>query len=112
MINRKEDQGQQSIDDIKKEKSDAKVEWEGCDLGSLKDVKQVFTSLRERLDRCDLVCQDWSSSRGSPDTGFVSLSLLLVSTPTLSVWIMMVLTDTSVSTGLGKLLILLRTGSG
>jgi hypothetical protein len=57
MINRKEDQGQASIDDIKKEKADARVEWEGCDLGSLKDVKQVFTSLRERLDRCDLVRQ-------------------------------------------------------
>jgi len=55
MINRKEDQGQASIDEIRKEKPDAKVEWEGCDLGSLKEVKQVFTALRDRLDRCDLV---------------------------------------------------------
>jgi hypothetical protein len=56
MINRKEDQGQASIDEIRKEKPDAKIEWEGCDFGSLGDVKQVFTSLRKRLDRCDLVC--------------------------------------------------------
>ena len=55
MINRKEDQGQASIDEIRKEKPDALVEWEGCDLGTLKEVKQVFTGLRERLDRCDLV---------------------------------------------------------
>ena len=57
MINRKEEQGQESIEDIKKEKPDAKVEWEGCDLGSLKEVKQVFTGLGERLDRCDLVSE-------------------------------------------------------
>ena len=57
MINRKEEQGQESIENIKKEKPDAKVEWEGCDLGSLKEVKQVFTGLGERLDRCDLVSE-------------------------------------------------------
>ena len=57
MINRKEDQGQASIDEIRKEKPDAKIEWEGCDLGTLKEVKQVFTGLRERLDRCDLVSE-------------------------------------------------------
>lgn len=55
MVNRKEEQGQQSINDIKKEKSDAKVEWEGCDLGSLKEVKQVFEGISKKLDRLDLV---------------------------------------------------------
>jgi hypothetical protein len=30
----------------------------GCDLGSLKEVKQVMTDLREKLDRLDLVCHD------------------------------------------------------
>jgi len=31
------------------------VEWIGCDLGSLKQVKEVFTDLRQRLNRLDLL---------------------------------------------------------
>jgi hypothetical protein len=56
MVNRKSEQGDAAIDAIKKEsESDAKVEWVGCDMGSLKQVKEVFTKMREREERLDLV---------------------------------------------------------
>ncbi|KAK4934602.1 hypothetical protein LTR10_024183 [Elasticomyces elasticus] len=55
MINRKEDQGEESIKQIKAETPGADVDWVGCDLGSLKEVKQVFTDLRKKLDRLDLL---------------------------------------------------------
>jgi NAD(P)-dependent dehydrogenase (short-subunit alcohol dehydrogenase family) len=56
MINRKEEQGQEAIDKIKKEVGDdAKIEWVPCDLGNLKEVKEVFTGIREREERLDLV---------------------------------------------------------
>ena len=59
MVNRKEDQGQEAIEKIKaeceKEGTKAKIEWVGCDLGSLKQVKEVMTGIRERIDRLDLV---------------------------------------------------------
>jgi len=56
MINRKEEQGQEAIDKIKKEVGDdAKIEWVPCDLGNLKEVKEVFTGIREREERLDLL---------------------------------------------------------
>lgn len=59
MVNRKEDQGQTAIDKIKaeceKEGTNASIEWERCDLGSLKMVKEVITRISGRLDRLDLV---------------------------------------------------------
>ena len=55
MINRKEEQGQEAIDQIKQETPAAKVEWVGCDLGNLKEVKETFTKIREREERLDLV---------------------------------------------------------
>lgn len=56
MINRKEDQGESAIAEIKKQIGvNAKIEWVGCDLGSLKEVKDVFTKLRNELERLDLV---------------------------------------------------------
>lgn len=56
MVNRKEEQGQEAIDKIKKEVGDdAKIEWVPCDLGNLKEVKAVFTGIREREERLDLV---------------------------------------------------------
>lgn len=56
MVNRKEDQGQAAVDQIKKEAGpDAKVEWMPCDMGNLKEIKEVFTKFREREDRLDLV---------------------------------------------------------
>lgn len=57
MVNRKEDQGDDAIKKIKEECGQyAKIEWEGCDMGTLREVKEVFTRIREREDRLDLVC--------------------------------------------------------
>jgi NAD(P)-dependent dehydrogenase (short-subunit alcohol dehydrogenase family) len=57
MVNRKEDQGDVAIKRIKEEcGQDAKIEWEGCDMGTLREVREVFTRIREREDRLDLVC--------------------------------------------------------
>jgi len=56
MINRKEEQGQEAIKQIKDEcGQDAKIEWLPCDFGHLKEVKEVFTGIREREDRLDLL---------------------------------------------------------
>lgn len=65
MVNRKEDQGESAISEIKKQVgADAQIEWIGCDLGNLKEVKQVFTKLSEDLERLDLVSRP----------GFVSIT--------------------------------------
>jgi len=56
MVNRKEEQGQDAIANIKKEAGEkAQVEWVHCDFGSLKEVKDVFTGIREREERLDLL---------------------------------------------------------
>jgi len=56
MINRKEEQGLEAIQKIKQEAGDeAEVEWIACDLGNLKEVKSVFSGIREREERLDLV---------------------------------------------------------
>jgi NAD(P)-dependent dehydrogenase (short-subunit alcohol dehydrogenase family) len=56
MVNRKEDQGQQAIENIKKEAGqDAKIEWKGCNMGNLRQINEVFTEIREQEDRLDLV---------------------------------------------------------
>jgi len=56
MINRKEDQGKEAIAKIKAEVGEhAQIEWLPCDLGSLKEVKEVFTDIREREKRLDLL---------------------------------------------------------
>lgn len=55
IVNRKEEQGRKSIKAIRKKTPDADVHWRGCDLGSLKQVKQVFTRLRETLGRLDFL---------------------------------------------------------
>ena len=94
MINRKEDQGQEAIDAItaecEKEGTKAQIEWERCDLGELKMVKEVMTGLREKLDRLDLVspqgagrADDSSSSRaGSTRT---SSDLIMMGLTSISV---------------------------
>ncbi|CZT11348.1 probable dehydrogenases with different specificities (related to short-chain alcohol dehydrogenases) [Rhynchosporium agropyri] len=59
MINRKEEQGEDAIKTIKKEVGEhAQIEWLHCDLGSLREVKEVFTGLREREKRLDLLICD------------------------------------------------------
>lgn len=56
MINRKEDQGQEAIQKIKKEAGEeAQIEWLPCDMGNLKQIKEVFSGIREREERLDLV---------------------------------------------------------
>ena len=56
MINRKEEQGNEAISKIKQEVGEqAQIEWLPCDLGSLNEVKNVFTRLREKEKRLDLV---------------------------------------------------------
>jgi NAD(P)-dependent dehydrogenase (short-subunit alcohol dehydrogenase family) len=56
MVNRKEEQGEEAIKKIKDEAGqDAKIEWLGCDMGNLKEVKDVFSGIREREERLDLV---------------------------------------------------------
>lgn len=56
MINRKEEQGNEAIAKIKSEVGEqAQIEWLPCDFGSLKEVKEVFTGIREREKRLDLV---------------------------------------------------------
>lgn len=56
MVNRRSEQGDDAIAAIKKESgSKAQIKWVGCDLGSLKQVKEVFTMMRENEERLDLV---------------------------------------------------------
>jgi len=56
MVNRKEDQGQEAIKNIKAEAGeDAKIEWVPCDMGNLKEVKKVFTEIRGQRERLDLL---------------------------------------------------------
>ncbi|BCR90596.1 short chain dehydrogenase/reductase family protein [Aspergillus chevalieri] len=56
MVNRKEDQGQDAIDKIKQEAGPtAQIEWMECDMGNFKQIKDTFTSLREREVRLDLL---------------------------------------------------------
>jgi hypothetical protein len=64
MVNRKEEQGQDAIKKIKEEAGEkAQIEWLGCDMGNLKEVKEVFTGIREREERLDLV---WPSPSSLP----------------------------------------------
>jgi len=56
MINRKEEQGQDAIENIKKEsEGKAQIEWISCDLGRLEEVQEVFTRVRTVEKRLDLV---------------------------------------------------------
>lgn len=56
MINRKEDQGQEAIEKIKKEAGEeAQIEWLPCDMGNLRQIKEVFSGIREREERLDLL---------------------------------------------------------
>lgn len=75
MVNRKEEQGDEAISKIKEESPEAQIEWIGCDLGNLKEVKEVFGGFAKREERLDLVSPgsvlavvqwksgDWKQSR-------------------------------------------------
>jgi len=56
MINRSSEQGTSAIKKIKEECGEgAMIEWVECDLGSLKEVRDVFGGLAERESRLDLL---------------------------------------------------------
>jgi NAD(P)-dependent dehydrogenase (short-subunit alcohol dehydrogenase family) len=55
MVNRKEEQGTDARETIKSESPDASVEWRECDMGHLAQVRDVFSQLRESLDRLDFL---------------------------------------------------------
>lgn len=55
MVNRKEEQGEEAIKTIKEETPNADIHWKECDLGSLQQVKDVFTNFRESLDRLNFL---------------------------------------------------------
>ncbi|OCF34033.1 hypothetical protein I317_03890 [Kwoniella heveanensis CBS 569] len=67
LVNRKEEQGDEAIkkieEEVKEKGGKGSVEWVGCDLGSLKQVKEVFGGLANRLDRLDyLICSSGINS--------------------------------------------------
>ncbi|KAK4238276.1 hypothetical protein C8A03DRAFT_43970 [Achaetomium macrosporum] len=54
MVNRKQDQGEDAKAAIAAESPGAEVEWLECDMGNLKQVREVFTQLaKEKLERLD-----------------------------------------------------------
>ena len=55
MVNRKEEQGEDAKATITAESPGAKIEWKECDLGNLKQVREVFSELRGSLERLDFV---------------------------------------------------------
>jgi NAD(P)-dependent dehydrogenase (short-subunit alcohol dehydrogenase family) len=55
MVNRKEEQGSSAIETIRKESPEADVDWKECDLGSLANVREVFSDLRRSLERLDFL---------------------------------------------------------
>lgn len=57
LVNRQWDTGSDAIHEIKNDFGrDALVEWYHCDLGNLKETKEVFDGIREREKRLDIVC--------------------------------------------------------
>ncbi|KAK4450200.1 hypothetical protein QBC34DRAFT_349518 [Podospora aff. communis PSN243] len=55
MVNRKEEQGADAIETIRKESPDAEVDWKECDMGNLAQIRDVFSKLRESLLRLDFL---------------------------------------------------------
>ena len=56
MVNRKEEQGQEAIEKLKKQSDGkAQIEWTPCDLGCLGEIQEVFTRIRTTEKRLDLV---------------------------------------------------------
>lgn len=60
MMNRKEDQGDRAIEDIKNECKEAglpvpDITWRGVDLGDFKQTKEVFEALAKEESRLDIL---------------------------------------------------------
>ncbi|KAL2829303.1 hypothetical protein BJY01DRAFT_255082 [Aspergillus pseudoustus] len=59
MVSRKEEQGDAAIKQIKEESGhNAKIEWVRCDNGNFNEIKEVYTGIREREKRLDLLILD------------------------------------------------------
>jgi NAD(P)-dependent dehydrogenase (short-subunit alcohol dehydrogenase family) len=87
LVNRKEEQGDEAIRKLKEETGGSyDVEWVGCDLGSLKQTKEVFDGIAEKEERLDLVSQRQAEAvrmfRQTDCASFDSSSCRLVSTRT------------------------------
>ena len=55
MVNRRQDQGQRAIEEIKKNTPDADVVWKGADFGKLEEVKTVFEGIAKTESRLDIL---------------------------------------------------------
>ncbi|KAK3986788.1 hypothetical protein QBC44DRAFT_352212 [Cladorrhinum sp. PSN332] len=55
MVNRKEEQGEDAKATITAESPGAMIEWKECDLGNLRQVRDVFTELGKSLERLDFL---------------------------------------------------------
>lgn len=63
MVNRKEEQGEEAIKAIQKEKGDdPQIEWIPCDMGNLKQVQETFSAMAKREERLDLVYISYHST--------------------------------------------------
>lgn len=55
IVSRTADHGHAAIAKIKEESPNAEVEWKDCDMGDLKQIKSVFSELRDSLARIDFL---------------------------------------------------------
>lgn len=55
IVGRKQEHADDAISTIKSDAPDADVTWKECDLGSLSQVRSVFSDLRGSLDRLDFL---------------------------------------------------------
>jgi NAD(P)-dependent dehydrogenase (short-subunit alcohol dehydrogenase family) len=55
MVNRKQEQGDAALETLRGEVPNAQVDWRGCDMGTLGEVRDVFSGLKEEVERLDFV---------------------------------------------------------
>ena len=56
MVNRKEDQGSEAVSKVKSsDEGEPDIQWTGCDVGNLRQVKSVFSEICDSLDRLDFL---------------------------------------------------------
>ncbi|PFH62180.1 hypothetical protein XA68_14721 [Ophiocordyceps unilateralis] len=53
MVSRSRKNGDSAIDKIRQESPDADIDWRECDMGNLSQIKSVFSSIRDSLQRLD-----------------------------------------------------------
>lgn len=100
MVNRKEDQGDEAVSKIKKESNgEANIEWIDCDLGNLKQVKEVFDGIRKKEQQLDIVRLLTGLISRNRLTYSLSLSAMPVLALKSSTWTMTASSRNSASTG-------------